>query len=186
MLKIKDRIAIIYSVISILLVVLCAAIFLALFMYNVNSKSILDCVTQDVVSDPKHDEEQDINGYEKTNDSDNEQYVTVYEKTNGGGKDKTITTNRDDVLYDTKSDVIKRDVKITTKSANNKQTTVKYSADKFEEKIVSNLYKRFFIILAIAIAVIVILNFILSKKYALFALNPLNNFTNKGCFKDKD
>lgn len=205
MLKIKDRIAIIYSVISILLVILCAAIFLALFRYNVNSKSILDCVTQDVVSDPKHDNEEDVdvknksdandneqyvNVYEKTNGSDEEQDINVHEKTNGRDKEQDVNvhkktnghdkeTNRDAVKYDTKSDVIKQDVKITTKSANNKQTTVKYSADKFEEKIVANLYKRFFIILAIAIAVIVILNFILSKKYALFALNPLNNFTDK-------
>jgi signal transduction histidine kinase len=74
--------------------------------------------------------------------------------------------------------------KNTSSNANSTNTDsdkniTSFTASDFEKIIMSSLYNRFFIIISIVIVIILFINFILSSKYASFALNPLIEFTKK-------
>lgn len=86
------------------------------------------------------------------------------------GKIEVITDNYDNVIG---SKILKR------YGTNYNDGKLENNLEEFESEILHILYKRAVYIAAILILMVIIINFILSKKYAVFALKPLIEFTGK-------
>lgn len=69
--------------------------------------------------------------------------------------------------------------KILKRHGTNNNNELKKNLGEFESEILHIFYKRAVYIAAILILMVIIINFILSKKYAIFALKPLIEFTGK-------
>lgn len=94
-------------------------------------------------------------------------------------KDFLSKHNRDkiEVVTDKHDNVIGS--KILKRYGTNNNNELKKNLGEFESEILHILYKRAVYIVAILILMVVMINFILSEKYAVFALKPLIEFTGK-------
>lgn len=222
MLKIKSRIALLYSILTIFLVVMCAVLFYAIFNVYANKEPILqtaeNSVTEkkSVIQVTKHQKSKQATSADNT--------VQNYFKIVFDEKNNVIYSEKD-ILSDSllekllKKEHITKNLtsknKISLKDFLNKHNSgkievltdddnrvigskilssgevrdivgenysnyqFKISLGEFEKAILEVLYKRAVYIAIALILIIIIINFILSKKYAVFALRPLIQFTGK-------
>ncbi|PJI07696.1 MULTISPECIES: sensor histidine kinase [Clostridium] len=149
MLKIRSRIAVLYSFLTILSIIFCIVLFFSFLKFNIYKNPIISSIifngesTGNTISAPK-----------KRSIKNSNRNIVILRKKNSN-KDFNNTIPKGIV--------------------NNKVTS--FSENKLEKVIITNLYSRFFIIIGIVIIIISFVNFILSKKYASFALKPLIEFT---------
>lgn len=104
----------------------------------------------------------------------------LYEILNKYSKYKLLLiTDKDDNVI--RLQVLTNDIyeKNMKSNVENNSTEVRMTAAQFENEIMQILYERAFNIIIIIIVIVILVNFILSKKYAVFALKPLIQFTNK-------
>lgn len=103
-------------------------------------------------------------------DSKNKIPLKDFLSKHNSGKIEVITDKYDNVIG---SKILKR------YGTNYNNSELKNDLGEFESEILHILYKRAVYIAAILILMVIIINFILSKKYAVFALKPLIEFTGK-------
>ncbi|QAA32314.1 sensor histidine kinase [Clostridium manihotivorum] len=149
-LKIKSRIALLYSVLTVILIIFFIVLFYLFLKLNLNKEPLISNLSLNASTSK----------------------ITVSKK------GKAVGTDSDSVI------IIGKKPQAVVESKSDKATKAEDSIMSFTEKgfekiIMSNLYSRFFIIIAMVIAIILLVNFLLSKRYASFALEPLIQFTKK-------
>jgi signal transduction histidine kinase len=155
MLKIRSRIALLYSLLTMISIVFCIVLFYFFLKFNIYKHPILsnfifnDKKSVDTITSPKGKIATD-----EGKNSNNNIIIFITGKKNTSSNANSTNTDSD-------------------------KNITSFTASDFEKIIMSSLYNRFFIIISIVIVIILFINFILSRKYASFALNPLIEFTKK-------
>ncbi|AGK96010.1 sensor histidine kinase [Clostridium pasteurianum] len=164
MLKIRNRIALLYSLLTIVLIIICIILFYCFLKININRQPIISSlifnknlpIQTESVTAKKPSKNLDASGK-------NSNVIILKE----GQKNVNNNSNVDNI--------------------DNSSSSIQLTGQNFENIFMNTLYNRFIIIILIVIAIILVINFILSRQYASFALKPLIEFTgkvkNQGNFK---
>ena len=191
MLKIRSRIALLYSLLTIISIIFCIVLFYLFFKFNISSNPIMSSI---------------ISGINVSMNTARSQITKTGDTGMLGTEPASITKEKVDTISGNKSVGLIENIRkntfageakdsngdiviITSKngtdgivSKSNTQSDNKFmsiTGSDFEKIMLRNLYNRFFIIFSIVIIIILLINFLLSRKYASFALNPLIEFTKK-------
>lgn len=163
MLKIRSRIALLYSLLTIILIIFCIVLFYCFLKFNINKQPIISSLI--------------------FNNKEPVQTVTASKKKLTPDGEEALNNNIV-IVQKSKNTSNSNTIELNTESTNN---ITSFTERNFEKLIMNNLYSRFFIIISIVISIILFINFVLSRKYASFALSPLIEFTGKvkqqGSFK---
>jgi signal transduction histidine kinase len=231
MLKIRNRIALLYSLLTIALIIICLILFYCFLKININRQPILSSIISDKsynVSMPKKKEakandqitislkDNSINNNIGENLNSKNCLLIILDKNNNVIYSEHLPNNFDENLinktYGSKGiesnfknvnikDIINNHNKnniLIIGDGNNKVVRYQILSDDFHlyngenssnvinltwgnfESIFMNiLYQRIILVILIVIGIILVINFILSRQYASFALKPLIEFTGK-------
>ena len=209
MLKIRNRIALIYSIFSVVLIIFCMITFVGILKYDIDNEPITTSITKTIYNEDSNEDIASSNGSQKGGNTEDDTYENVIEKVSGNtagesnDKYQTMSGIKEGTMQhddETKTQIIfikeNEAIKVEKNSIdNNVESNTKEKSDKsnedikveikeltlekFEDILMKNLYARFAIIILISIILCILINFLLGKRYAKFALKPLLNFTEK-------
>jgi signal transduction histidine kinase len=228
MFKIKDRIALLYSLLMIILISIFAILFYSLLKINIDKNPIMSSFEisnkQTKTAGIKKDninssiiissEPVGIQDNREKNKNSEDDFLIILDKDNNLLRSEELSNNFSEnainkiygtenavlnpkdlsmkdlinkhdkgnllIIEDKNNKVLRYQIlsdNLSTYGSDTSSNSVQFTWDNFQKTLMSAFYKRFIFVILMVILIIALINFILSKKYAAFALKPLSNFT---------